>query len=88
MINEEVFKGVIKTLCDAYEKDITEERVAIYYDALKNDFTDNDLTNALPKILQKSRFFPTIADIVNGVQEYYDTYEPPFFDLRKEMNLK
>jgi len=63
MISRKTFVEFINTLCNVYEKDITKERAKIYYDALKNDFTDNDITNALPKILQKSRFFPTITDL-------------------------
>jgi hypothetical protein len=74
----EVFCEIMNKLSEAYEKNIPKERANIYYDALKDDFDDEDMQRMLPIVLQTCRYFPTVADIVNAIRDidYLPKLEP------------
>ncbi len=63
----EVFCEIMNKLSEAYEKEISKERANIYYDALKDNFDDEDMQRMLPIVLQNCRYFPTVADIVEAI---------------------
>lgn len=74
-LDQEVFNNAIELLCEAFEKDITEARAKIYYDTLKYDYTNKDITNAIPIVLQKCRYFPAIANIVEAIEGNFEYTE-------------
>lgn len=78
----EIFCEVMNKLSEAYEKEIPKKRAEIYYDALKDDFDNEDMQRMLPIVLQNCRYFPTVADIVDAIndidylpklEQYHDT---------------
>jgi hypothetical protein len=69
MLSKEVFNKVMEDLCQAYEKDIPKERAKIYYDVLKEEIDNEDMTKMLPIVLKDCKFFPSIADIMSAVRD-------------------
>lgn len=69
MISKEVFTDTMNKIITAYQYNMTPERFQIYYDALKHDYTDTDIEKMLPILLQTCKFFPTIAHIVEAIND-------------------
>jgi hypothetical protein len=68
-LDQEVFNNAIELLCEAFEKDITEARAKIYYDTLKLSDDNDDITRMVPIVLEKCKYFPSIADIVSAIND-------------------
>ena len=68
-LNPEVMNDVINQLCVAYEKQISKERIKIYYDTLKLSYDNEDITRMVPIVLGKCKYFPSIADIVSAIND-------------------
>ncbi len=68
-LTQEVFSNIMNKLSEAYEKDIPKERAKIYYDVLKDEIDDEDMTKMLPIVLRICKWFPSIAEIMEAVRE-------------------
>lgn len=81
------FVKVMKILSSAYNRDFTEDDLAIWYSQFKNeDF--NMMFRAVNNIIKTSRYVPTIADILYEIKkiEMPDltlSYEDEFENVRK-----
>lgn len=82
-LNQDILNNAIETFCEAYEKNVTQKKAQIYYDTLKYDFTDQEITSAIPIVLRKCRFFPSIADIVMAIEDGEGYSESSYVDLDK-----
>lgn len=61
-MNKEQFVKAMTFLAIAYNKEFTEEQIAIWYDFFKDDNYDN-FKNAIKRIIVKQQFLPSVADL-------------------------
>jgi len=63
MLSEEVFKKKINECVKYFEKPISKEKTQIYWDHLKDRYTDEHFIRKIDYILKWYDKFPTIGDI-------------------------
>ena len=61
-MNKEKFLKIMTYMGIAYNKEFTKEQLEVWYSFLK-DYTDDELNNAVKKLVNTEKFLPTIAHI-------------------------
>lgn len=62
------FTKEMKILAMSYNKDFTEETIALWYEQFKNIKKDN-LHKAIQKIILTNKYMPSIAELLEGCKE-------------------
>ena len=74
-MNKIDFLNIMKILGTAYNKDFTEEQVEVWYSML-NEYTVEQLTNAIKELIKTEEYLPTIAHITKAIAKQQTTSFP------------
>lgn len=82
-MKKEEFVSVMKTLGVAFNREITQELLIVYYEVLKEEKVDN-LKNAVKKILKTNKYFPTVAELLVECEKQNTKKDFAILELMKE----
>ena len=72
-MNKKEFVMIITKLTVAFGKEVNNEFINIWYSFLK-EYSSKDFDYAVNKIVRENKYFPTISEIVNVIEESRNPY--------------
>ena len=65
-LTKEVFKNEMQDLCEIYNYEASKRQMELYYEHIKEKFTDASFEKACDKIVLSERFFPTVSAFIEN----------------------